>query len=317
MVFAQRTPGVTTSPDSICRHIAAQQFGILTRDQAREAGLSESSIWRRVRRGEWQRVFPAIYSTERIGDPWLKCLMAACLKAKIAAVSHRAAGAIWNLDGIVPGKLEITVPFASGGLRLAEFKIHRTRFMPPSDLSSHGRLPLTSSERTLVDLAAVVSAQALEAALDSALRKRITNLSRVRSCLDRIDNRPFRGIGSLRRLVKDRTAGASVTGSPLETTFLAIVRRAGLPEPRRQLWIRDGKRSVGRVDFAYPEAKLVIEIDSLEHHFGREAMQRDRRRDNELKRLGWTVLRFTAADLDEPEYVVRVLRSLVTPGLFP
>jgi very-short-patch-repair endonuclease len=77
----------------------------------------------------------------------------------------------------------------------------------------------------------------------------------------------------------------------------------------------EGTRVVGRFDFAYPDAKLIIETDGYRWHSGNQAWQRDRRRDNDLNRLGWTVLRFTAEDMKSPCDVVRQIRSVLTPSL--
>lgn len=77
----------------------------------------------------------------------------------------------------------------------------------------------------------------------------------------------------------------------------------------------DGPRFVARVDFAYPEAKLAIEIDGYRWHAGNDAWQRDRRRNNELSRLGWTVLRFTAADLKDARRVTAQVRDVLRPTL--
>lgn len=52
-----------------------------------------------------------------------------------------------------------------------------------------------------------------------------------------------------------------------------------------------------RVDFAYPEIKLAIEADSVRHHTGREAVQRDVEQRRELISLGWTVVVITDQDL--------------------
>jgi very-short-patch-repair endonuclease len=48
-----------------------------------------------------------------------------------------------------------------------------------------------------------------------------------------------------------------------------------------------------RIDFAYPEARIAIEVDSWTDHGTREAFETDRARQNELVELGWKVVRFT------------------------
>jgi very-short-patch-repair endonuclease len=55
---------------------------------------------------------------------------------------------------------------------------------------------------------------------------------------------------------------------------------------------------------------LAIEVDSYTWHMDRKAFERDRRRDNELRALGWTVFRFTWAMLRfEPERVIDLIRG--------
>lgn len=65
-----------------------------------------------------------------------------------------------------------------------------------------------------------------------------------------------------------------------------------------------------RIDFAYPELLIAIEVDGYGPHASRAAFQRDRSRQNDLVALGWTVLRFTWADVvKRPDHVARVLRQ--------
>lgn len=50
--------------------------------------------------------------------------------------------------------------------------------------------------------------------------------------------------------------------------------------------------SIGRVDFLIGSS-LVIEVDSAEHHTSSEAYQSDRKRDRQLRALGYVVVRLT------------------------
>jgi very-short-patch-repair endonuclease len=98
------------------------------------------------------------------------------------------------------------------------------------------------------------------------------------------------------------------TESELETRFAQLVQATGLPEPVRQHVVLDADRFVARVDFAYPEARTAIELDGFSTHGNQGAFIADRRRQNSLVALGWTVLRFTWNDLaDRPGDVVRTV----------
>jgi very-short-patch-repair endonuclease len=67
---------------------------------------------------------------------------------------------------------------------------------------------------------------------------------------------------------------------------------------------------VGRVDFAFGEARLIIEADRRRHHMSKLDFENDRRRDNTLMADGWRVLRITWEQLsDHPHEVVRLVRQ--------
>ena len=67
------------------------------------------------------------------------------------------------------------------------------------------------------------------------------------------------------------------------------------------------------LDFAWPAQRLIVEIDGREWHTGRDAFQRDRRRQNALIDAGWRVIRFTVDDVRLfPDYVIaEILWALV------
>lgn len=60
---------------------------------------------------------------------------------------------------------------------------------------------------------------------------------------------------------------------------------------------------------SFDDARLIVEIDGFAFHSAGADFQRDRTRQNALVAAGWTVLRFTWADLTErPDHVVAVIR---------
>jgi len=88
-----------------------------------------------------------------------------------------------------------------------------------------------------------------------------------------------------------------------------LLRSAGLIGWLPNYPVRLGGQSVV-LDVAFPTTRLAIEVDGLVWHVDPARFQRDRTRQNELVTAGWTVLRFTWADLTErPDHVVAVVRS--------
>ena len=63
-----------------------------------------------------------------------------------------------------------------------------------------------------------------------------------------------------------------------------------------------------RVDVAFPQARVAIEVDGLAFHSDSDDFHTDRVRQNAIALAGWQVLRFTWLDLTE--YPQRVLASI-------
>ena len=76
--------------------------------------------------------------------------------------------------------------------------------------------------------------------------------------------------------------------------MVQLLRRAGLPEPVRQHEVVVASRRF-RIDLAYPELKIAIEIDGDEPHFGARKTDADNTRDGLLQLGGWLTQHFTRA----------------------
>lgn len=126
-----------------------------------------------------------------------------------------------------------------------------------------------------------------------------------------IDSLPRRiGVGRLRKLLEAPTV--TLTSTQLERRFLPLAHEAGLPAPQTQVWLNGH-----RVDFFWPELRLVVETDSLRYHRTAFKQANDKRRDNAHATSGLTTLRFTDGQIrNEPDYVrgilVRTARALRT-----
>lgn len=69
---------------------------------------------------------------------------------------------------------------------------------------------------------------------------------------------------------------------------------------------------IAQVDLAYVENKVAIELDSIGFHLNRAAFETDRRRDANLARHGWRVLRFTWAQCaDDWRWVTETIRAQI------
>ena len=83
----------------------------------------------------------------------------------------------------------------------------------------------------------------------------------------------------------------------METRLRLLLIRAGLPRPVLQHRLVDGRGfPIARLDLAYVAHRLGVEYDG-QHHFEEPAVRKDLRRQNALRSLGWTLLRFNSDDL--------------------
>jgi hypothetical protein len=96
--------------------------------------------------------------------------------------------------------------------------------------------------------------------------------------------------------------------SPAESWLLLRLFDAGLPVPAQQVPVTDMDGNVRyRLDFAWEEVRLALEYDGFAAHVGRSL--RDAAREADLRRLGWTVIRATVADLREPVELLAAIRQ--------
>ena len=273
------------------------------------------------RRGRWERSLRGVYRSPEAPRTWRQELLAACLAiGPSAVVSHRSAAALWGLDGFGPGWIELSVD-RQRFHRLPGVIVHRSTDVDATSAILRTGIPVTGPARTIVDLGAVVPAWKVEAALESALGRRLVTLSGLRATLDEVARRGRRGAGVLRALLDERCDGTRLNESVLEARTLRLLREYSLPTPTPQWEVRVGRRLVGRVDFAYPKLSLALEVDGFESHSSLTAFGRDRARQNDLVAAGWTVLRFTWDDVvHRPDRVASMVRRVlvaIPAGLSP
>jgi very-short-patch-repair endonuclease len=234
--------------------------------------------------------------------------MAAVLRCgPTAALSHESAAELWQIRPVrrrartSPSPIDVSLNAAV--VRQSEgIRIHRRSNLTPSDLTTHRRIPVTRPVCTLVDLAAKLPTNELEAAISEADKYDLTNPEALRVALQAMPRRP--GIAKLRTLLDRHTF--RLTDSELERYFLPIARRAELPPPLTQQWVNGY-----RVDFFWPELGLVVETDGLRYHRTPAQQAADRRRDQAHAAAGLTPLRFTHYQVRyEPGDVEPTLRSV-------
>lgn len=277
---------------------------MITRAQALRAGLSPRAIGRRLGAGQWLMVHPRVYLIAGSPTTWHQQVLAACLwGGDTSAASHRCAAALWGLPG-APRIIEISTTRAC--IR-AGITVHQTlRAVAPESQRIEG-IPVTDAARTLIDLGSSLPRDEVEVLLDHVLHRRITSLSQLNKRLDVLEGPGWRGTKHLRRLLAERNPDLAPAASRFETKLYQVLRRNRFELPERQVNILDEAGFIGRVDFAYPARRLILEAQSYEYHGDRTAWLSDVGRRQRLALAHWQVVEVTWHDVtkNEAQFVAR------------
>jgi very-short-patch-repair endonuclease len=297
--------------DSRIADIALRQHGVYSRDQAIEAGFTRGMIDYRLKAGRWSIADSSVYRSASTPPSWEQRLMAACL-AGPAVASHRAAAVLWRFPMMSEGIIEVTA-LRHRRRRASDVVWHESYHLGEREMTVVDSIPSTKPNRTLLDLGVVLTSNLLEEVLDDGIRRNLLDIPTIWRRLEELgDLRP--GAKRVRALLDSHASSDRPSESVLETRFRQLLRGADVPVPTPQFEIRLESGRTARVDFAYPDLKVAVELDGAAYHSSQSAKQRDRRRENDLVALGWRVLRFTWGDLcDRASAVVNTLRCVHRP----
>ena len=291
------------------RAAAADQAGAITRRQLLAHGMSRSAIDRRLRVGALRPELPGVYAVAGSPDTVARRRWVGLLAAGPTAVlSFDSAARIHPLSGVAAtGPVVVTVPH-SGSQSLPGVVVHQISDLAPEHVIHVDGLPVTTVARTIVDLAATWRRGRLGLALEDAISARQTTEAEVGACLRSVARRGKPGVHKLASLLDERGPGKVPPASVLERDFFRMVATSPLPDPQRQhpLPRVDGVR--GLVDAAWPEVKLIVEVDGRRWHQRIKDLKRDRDRDLQAAAQGWLVVRLLHEHIvGAPEETLREL----------
>ena len=205
-----------------------------------------------------------------------------------------------------------TVHVLDPGVRMrpvAELMVHQRLGAPLKRVD--GRLA-TAPAWTAVEVARTLRRPRVLAILDSALHCGACTREEVQSAMREQKGR--RGIVKVRDLLPYADSRAE---SAMESEARLVIIDGGLPLPELQYEIVDRCGKLWRVDFAWPDAMLVVEYDSVEWHANPDAFKHDRLKTSRLQDCGWSVMPITVEDVRRrpSELVTRINRHLASASL--
>jgi uncharacterized protein DUF559 len=267
---------------------------VISRRQLRAIGFSDGGITKAARVGRLHPLFRGTFALGHgsIGEKG-RLRAATLASGKGAVVSHRSAAALLELLDKGPVVIDVIAPH-SGGRAIDGICLHRVRPPRLEETGTVDGIPCTSPARTFVDLAGTVGDWTLRSAFERAAHKRMLDIPAIEASIDP----RRRGMKSLLALVETWRKAAPLTKtrgklkSPLEARVLPLLARRDIPPPLINAPVRIAKGRI-EVDFLWPEHRFAVEADSREFHGTALAFERDRWRDRELTRAGYSVLRVT------------------------
>jgi very-short-patch-repair endonuclease len=281
--------------------LAARQGGVVSRKQLFGLGLSAAAIDHRVRRGQLHPIHHGVYA---VGHRLVNArgrLFAALLAVEGSVLSHTTAAGWWDLRPDRETLVHVTVIGDGGRGRRAGIRVHRCA-LAPEEIDRHTGVALTSPERTLLDVAPMLGAAALEQCLVRAVAAGRFDLRALERLIERSRRRA--GVPALRAALAGWSGADAPVRSELEFRFVELCRREKLPRPAVNTRIEGVE-----VDFAWPDHRVIVELDGFAFHAGRAAFERDRARDAALTLAGWRVLRFSWRQVvGDPRRVAAVVR---------
>ncbi len=288
-----------------------KQYGVINRRQAFAEGLSRSQISRLLARSEWESVHPGVYRHCAVPPRWEGQLLAATF-ATGGIASHRCAAALWQLDGFSGPPIEVTIPNESWRGH-PELKVHRSTQWALRDEVIKQGIPTTGINRTILDCAGVLGFARTERLAESAIRKNLTSWTQLIETLRTHSRRGRNGCLTLRTLLDVRLGDQTVPLSEFSRLVTNLLVTAGLPTPRLEYRIVDTDGShVLQTDLAWPQLRKAWELDGLQWHFGREEVERDKRKRNRAKALGWNIQEILwTMYTDEPDELIRLARNFL------
>jgi very-short-patch-repair endonuclease len=269
------------------RQTALRQHDMVSVPQLEDAACSRHAIAHAVDTKRLYRVRRGVLSLRPPPYTWVATAMGVVLAyGPKTVLGFRAAGRLWRLP-VDHGPFEVICPTR---------RRHREGVIVHLGErvgTKRDGVPTTMILDTLDDLATVAGAREFEKCVAEALHLGLAREDQLR-----------KGCPRLRALLETPPAFTRREG---EERLLALVRAAGLPDPRTNVYVCGIE-----CDAAWLEPKVVVEFNSYAFHATRPKFERDNERAAILGRNGYLLIPITWRMLTEqPELVVARLAGAI------
>ncbi|MEU7764098.1 type IV toxin-antitoxin system AbiEi family antitoxin domain-containing protein [Nocardia sp. NPDC049190] len=287
---------------------------LISRQQALAAGLTDKDLRRLCRSGRWQRLRAGHYldAPGRDLDASLRHRLMTIATAETtsdsAITSHCSAAVLHGMStwDIPLDRVHLTRDRINGGRTSGRVIVHAAQLEPDEITVVHG-IRVTTPARTVVDVARCEGFEQSVALGDSALRHGATTSAELQEHLHRARHRP--GSRAAMRVVRFLDGRSANIG---ESRSRILLHRSGLPAPELHARIfSDDGICIGRVGFLFPDLGVIGEFqNALPGPRSPEQIAiNETKRADQLRALGWMVLRWTWHDLADPTRLAHRFRA--------
>lgn len=241
--------------------------------------LKTGALTRSALRWNYRAIFPDVYAPktavlslrDKTIGAWLWSGRNGLITGRAAAALH---GALW-----VPDDAPVEMIWRSGrppsGIVVRNERIHA------DEITEISGLPVTTPERTALDLARHLHRNLAVSNLDSLARATDVKAPDVLQLADRYPR--ARGLRRAEVALDLMDGGAE---SPQETRVRLILIDDGLPRPRTQIRVTDGFNDAF-IDMGYDEPMVGLDYDGKHHATDRPRYVHDIGRNELVAREGW------------------------------
>ncbi|MFI6211091.1 hypothetical protein ACIBCD_03790 [Nocardia brasiliensis] len=279
----------------------------IQRSDALAEGFSDNELRRLTTRCGWHRIRPGsylpphVYATLDRQQRYSAFVHAAAAHLSAPAVlSHQSSAVVQDLPlwGLALDRVHVTRHRAGGGRRRKHLHVHCAPF-EEADVVSIGALRAFTPARTVADIARTAAFQAVVAVGDAAVRRFQLSHETLCQALSYAEGRPgFRAAERAIGLFDGRSESVG------ESRSRVVLADLDLPTPELQSTILDTSgRFVARVDFCFEQLGVIGEFDGKLKYDGSltapaTTVYEEKLREDNLRDLGWEVVRWTWPDLD-------------------
>ena len=276
--------------------IAGQRHGVVTTAELVTAGVSRSSISRRVAAGTMMRLDHGVFYVGA-SVPHVARLAAAVAAAPgTTALGLQTAAELHSIWHRGPTSIEV-VTDRRVRRTIDDVSYVRSSDLAPSDIVELDGLRVTTVSRTILDLGRVLTPHQIAHVVYEASFLRVFDRAEVELLLD---GTVCSGCAKVRSALALFDAGSAGTRSRSEDHLLAALLRGSTCRRSSRVPlvnVRGATPVLGfEPDFAWPRARLVVEVDGPGHDRP-EVRAQDALTDSELIETGWRVMRIPAGDV--------------------